>query len=91
MRSNLNKVGKTNLLLAGSGLAMALSSAPALGQDAPNAEPAVEQSSGGTAGVTNLTDKRYIMGGFVDLDVAGLATANYSRPREWFLKIGYEY
>lgn len=44
-----------------------------------------------TAGVTNLTDERYIQGGFVDLDVAGLATANFSRPREWFLRIGYEF
>lgn len=44
-----------------------------------------------TAGVTNLTDERYIQGGFVDLDVAGLATANFSRPREWFLRVGYEF
>ncbi|NML12954.1 TonB-dependent receptor [Sphingobium sp. AR-3-1] len=44
-----------------------------------------------TGGVTNLTDKRYIQGGFVDLDVAGLATANFSRPREWFLRVGYEF
>ncbi|WP_235209999.1 TonB-dependent receptor, partial [Sphingobium sp. Ant17] len=33
-----------------------------------------------TGGVTNLTDKRYIQGGFVDLDVAGLATANFFPP-----------
>ena len=44
-----------------------------------------------TAGVTNLTDERYIQGGYVDLNVGGVALATYSRPREWFLKIGYEY
>tara|TARA_R110000787_G_scaffold62077_3_gene140537 strand:- start:12645 stop:15107 length:2463 start_codon:yes stop_codon:yes gene_type:complete len=44
-----------------------------------------------TAGVTNLADKRYIQGGYVDLDVGGAALATYSRPREWFLKIGYEF
>ena len=44
-----------------------------------------------TAGVTNLTDERYILGGFVDRFVAGTALANYSRPREWFLKLAYQY
>jgi len=44
-----------------------------------------------TGGVTNLTDKRYIQGGYVDLDVGGAATASYSRPREWYLKIGYKF
>lgn len=44
-----------------------------------------------TAGVTNLTDKRYIQGGYVDLNVGGVAEATYSRPREWFLKIAYQY
>jgi len=44
-----------------------------------------------TAGVTNLADKRYIQGGYVDLDVGGAAGATYSRPREWFLKVGYKY
>lgn len=44
-----------------------------------------------TAGVTNLTDKRYIQGGYVDLNVGGAATASYSRPQEWFLKLAYKY
>jgi iron complex outermembrane receptor protein len=44
-----------------------------------------------TGGVTNLTDKRYIQGGYVDLNIAGAATASYSRPREWFLKLAYKY
>ncbi|PKB13606.1 iron complex outermembrane receptor protein [Novosphingobium kunmingense] len=44
-----------------------------------------------TAGVTNLTDERYIQGGYVDPFVAGTALATYSRPREWFLKLAYKY
>lgn len=44
-----------------------------------------------TGGVTNLTDKRYIQGGYVDLDIGGAATASFSRPREWFLKLAYQY
>ena len=44
-----------------------------------------------TAGVTNLTDERYIQGGYVDPFVAGTAVATYSRPREWFLKLAYKY
>ena len=44
-----------------------------------------------TAGVTNLTDKRYLQGGYVDLNVGGAATASFSRPREWFLKLAYKY
>ncbi|AKM12072.1 TonB-dependent receptor [Croceicoccus naphthovorans] len=44
-----------------------------------------------TAGVTNLSDKRYIQGGFVQLDSSGVAQATYSRPREWFLKVAYKY
>ncbi|WP_225011016.1 TonB-dependent receptor [Novosphingobium percolationis] len=44
-----------------------------------------------TAGVTNIGDKRYIQGGYVDLNVGGVAEATYSRPREWFLKVAYKY
>lgn len=44
-----------------------------------------------TAGVTNIGDKRYIQGGYVDLNVGGVAEATYSRPREWFLKLAYKY
>ncbi|MGE8134932.1 TonB-dependent receptor [Novosphingobium subterraneum] len=44
-----------------------------------------------TGGVTNLTNKRYIQGGYVDLDIGGAATASFSRPREWFLKLAYKY
>ncbi|MEH6703091.1 TonB-dependent receptor plug domain-containing protein, partial [Parasphingorhabdus sp.] len=51
-------VGRRALLLAGSGLAMTLSSAPALGQDAANTEPAVEQSSGGLDVIVVTARKR---------------------------------
>jgi iron complex outermembrane receptor protein len=44
-----------------------------------------------TGGVTNLTNKRYLQGGYVDLDIGGAATASFSRPREWFLKLAYKY
>jgi len=44
-----------------------------------------------TVGVTNLGDKRYLLGGYVDLIQASTATGMYSRPREWFLKLGYRY
>lgn len=44
-----------------------------------------------TGGVTNLTDERYIQGGYVDPFVGGTAVATYSRPREWFVKLAYRY
>lgn len=44
-----------------------------------------------TAGVTNLTNQRPILGGYVDLDVGGAATATFARPQEWFLRIAYKY
>lgn len=42
-------------------------------------------------GVTNLTDKRYLLGGYSDLQQTGATTGGYSRPREWFLKLRYRY
>ncbi len=44
-----------------------------------------------TAGVTNLSDKRYIVSGFADLNVIGAAYAVYARPREWFVRLGYSF
>lgn len=44
-----------------------------------------------TAGVTNIGDKRYIRGGFSDPQTIGTTIGSYSRPREWFLKVGYKY
>jgi iron complex outermembrane receptor protein len=64
MRGIKFNVGKRALLLAGSGLAMAVSSAPALAQDAANAdvsaaaETAVEQNSGGLDVIVVTARKR---------------------------------
>lgn len=44
-----------------------------------------------SAGVTNLTNERYLLGGYSDLQQTGATTGNYSRPREWFLKLRYRY
>lgn len=38
-----------------------------------------------SAGITNLTNHHYIVGGFSDLAASGLTDATYARPREWFL------
>ena len=44
-----------------------------------------------TGGVTNLSDKRYIVSGYADLNFIGAAYAVYARPREWYMKIGYAF
>jgi len=44
-----------------------------------------------TGGVINLTDKRYIVSGYSDLNFIGATYAVYSRPREWYLKLGYKF
>lgn len=44
-----------------------------------------------TGGVTNIGDERYLLGGYQDLAQASAVTANYSRPREWFLTAGYRF
>lgn len=44
-----------------------------------------------TGGVTNLTDKRYLRGGFSDPATIGTTIGSYSRPREWFVKISHEF
>lgn len=44
-----------------------------------------------SAGVTNLTNERYLLGGYSDLQQTGATTGTYSRPREWFLKLRYRY
>lgn len=38
-----------------------------------------------SVGVTNLTDRRYKIGGFSDLPTTGFVDATYARPREWFV------
>lgn len=40
-----------------------------------------------SAGITNLTDKRYLIGGYAEFPVTGFATATYARPREWYLTV----
>ncbi len=44
-----------------------------------------------SAGVTNLTNERYLLGGYSDLQQTGATTGTFSRPREWFLKLRYRY
>lgn len=44
-----------------------------------------------TAGVTNLGDKRYLLGGYSDLTQSSATTGTFSRPREWFLRVGFRY
>lgn len=38
-----------------------------------------------SAGVNNLTDKRYLVGGFSDLAATGFVDGTYARPREYYL------
>ena len=40
-----------------------------------------------TAGVTNLTDKAYILSGYTDFAFTGQSQASYARPREWYLRL----
>ena len=42
-------------------------------------------------GVTNLTDKRYLVTGYADLANAGSITGIYARPREWYARLKYEF
>ena len=58
-----------------------------------NASATFYAKGGWTASVggINLTDKRTIITGYSDLNVAGLAYAIYSRQREWFLRVSYQH
>lgn len=44
-----------------------------------------------SAGIANLTDHRYIVGGFSDLPASGLTDAIYARPREWSLGVRHTF
>src|SRR3546814_11846053 len=44
-----------------------------------------------SVGVSNLTDKRYIVGGFSDLPASGFTDATYARPREWSATLRYSF
>ena len=43
-----------------------------------------------TAGATNLTDKRYLTSGGSNI-AAGAIFGTYNRPREWYLRFGFEF
>lgn len=43
-----------------------------------------------TAGVTNLTDERYLVTGQAQI-AGGVIYGTYSRPREWYLRVGFEF
>jgi iron complex outermembrane recepter protein len=43
-----------------------------------------------TAGVTNLTDERYLVSGGAN-DAAGVYFGSYNRPREWYARLGFEF
>lgn len=38
-------------------------------------------------GVTNLTDKRFLIGGLADLGASSIINGIYARPREWYLTL----
>ncbi|EQB29894.1 TonB-dependent receptor [Sphingobium ummariense] len=38
-------------------------------------------------GVTNLTNRHYLVGGFSDLPATGFVDGTYARPREWYLTV----
>jgi iron complex outermembrane recepter protein len=44
-----------------------------------------------SVGVSNLTDKRYIVGGFSDLPASGFTDATFARPREWSVSMRYTF
>ncbi len=44
-----------------------------------------------SAGVTNLTDERYLVGGFSDLAATGFVDGTYARPREWYLAARFNF
>jgi iron complex outermembrane receptor protein len=44
-----------------------------------------------TVGVTNLTDRKYLLSGLDQYLSVGLVEGTYARPREWFLSLRYDY
>nr|WP_166178595.1 TonB-dependent receptor [Altererythrobacter segetis] len=44
-----------------------------------------------SAGVTNLTNEKYLTAGYESLGAAGFAEGTYSRGSEWFLRLRYRY
>lgn len=44
-----------------------------------------------TGGVTNLTDKAYLVSGFADMRNSSFADGVYARPREWYATLRYSF
>lgn len=44
-----------------------------------------------SAGIINLTDKRYLVTGYADLAAAGNVYGFYARPREWYARLRYDF
>jgi len=42
-----------------------------------------------SAGVTNLTNERYLLTGYNNIGVQGHVEVTFARPREWFLRLKY--
>lgn len=40
-----------------------------------------------SADVTNITDERYLVGGFSDLAATVFTNGTFARPREWYLSV----
>ncbi len=43
-----------------------------------------------TLGGTNLTDPRYVTAGS-SIPVSGVIDGNFSRPREWYARVGFKF
>jgi iron complex outermembrane recepter protein len=43
-----------------------------------------------TLGGTNLTDKRYLTAGSA-IPASGVIAGTYSRPREWYARVGFKF
>jgi iron complex outermembrane receptor protein len=43
------------------------------------------------AGVTNVTDERYLVTGLSETQFIGATYGVFSRPREWFVRLGYDF
>ncbi|MEX6725496.1 TonB-dependent receptor [Parapedomonas caeni] len=52
---------------------------------------AADEHWSATFGATNLTNKKYLLSGYQDLAAASAVEGTFSRPREWYLKLKYQY
>lgn len=61
--------------------------------DIVNASVSYEEPDGMweiTAGITNLTDERYLVSAGPN-DAAGVYFGSFNRPREWYVRLGFEF